>query len=221
MIVTFDLFSAATDTRAGAGADLGSISEERGWGLDGGDLYDVWDRHNKRLQRQARPPRTFTEVSREALRLAYDELGLDPGLAHADLARLHDGIGEWPLWPDVAEGVREVAALARVGLLSNVDDHLARRTRAAELVDPGLLLTSQRLGAFKPDPAIYLGAVRAVAPARLVHVAASARDVRGALEAGISVVRLARPGHAVDPDGPRPAVELSDARELAGVLRAG
>lgn len=220
MIVTVDLFSAATDTRAGAGAALGSIAEERGWGLDGGALYDVWDRHNKELQRRARTPWTFTALSRVALRRAYAELGLDPGLAGADLARLHDGIGAWPMWPDVADGLRRVATIARVGLLSNVDDDLARRTRAAALVDPDLLLTSQRLGAFKPDPAIYLAAVRAAAPERLVHVAASARDVRGALEAGITVVRLARPGHQVDPDGPPPLVEVSDARELAAVVSA-
>ncbi|WP_436697816.1 HAD family hydrolase [Nocardioides sp. BYT-33-1] len=219
MIVTVDLFSAATDTRAGAGSVLGAIAERRGWAIDGVALYDVWDRHNKALQRQARPPQTFTEVSREALRRAYAELGHDPGLAGADLAVLHESVDTWPLWPDVADGLRGVAAIARVGLLSNVDDHLARRTRAAGLVDPDLLLTSQRLGAFKPDPAIYLAAVRAVAPERLVHVAASARDVRGALEAGITAVRLARPGHAVDPDGPPPPVEVGDARELAEVVR--
>lgn len=220
MIVTVDLFSAATDTRTGAGAVLGRIAEERGWGLDGTALYDVWDRHNKGLQREARAPRTFAQVSREALRRAYDELGLDSGSAGDDLARLHDAVGDWPLWPDVAEGLRRLAAVARVGLLSNVDDHLARRSRAAALVDPDLLLTSQRLGAFKPSPEIYLAAVRAVAPERLVHVAASARDVRGALEAGIAVVRLARPGHAVDPDGPEPSVEVADAGELADVVGA-
>ncbi|MBM7516759.1 HAD-IA family hydrolase [Nocardioides nitrophenolicus] len=218
MIVTLDLFSAATDTRTGAGAVLGRIADERGWGLDGGALYDVWDRHNKALQREARAPTTFTEVSREALRRAYDDLGLDPRSAGDDLARLHDAVGDWPLWPDVTEGLRRLADVARVGLLSNVDDHLARRTRAAALVDPGLLLTSQRLGAFKPSPEIYQRAASAVAPERLVHVAASARDVRGALEAGIAVVRLARPGHAVDPDGPRPTVEVSDAGELADVV---
>lgn len=220
MIVTFDLFSAATDTRSGAGAALGAIARERSAQVDGTVLYDVWDRHNKELQRHARAPRTFTEISREALRLAYDELGLDSALAGEDLARLHDGIGDWPLWPDVAEGMRRVAAVARTGLLSNVDDHLARRTRAAALVDPDLLLTSQRLGAFKPDPAIYLSAVRAVSPERLVHVAASGRDVRGALEAGITVVRLARPGHVVDPAGPRPTLEVGDARALGDVVRA-
>ena len=171
MIVTLDLFSAATDTRSGAGATLGAIAAERGWPLEGPELYDVWDRHNKALQRDARPPRTFVEVSREALRLAYEELGLDPGLAPADLARLHDTVGEWPLWPDVEEGIRGLARVARVGLLSNVDDHLARRTWAGALVDPDLLLTSQRLGAYKPDPAIYRAEIEAAAPDRVVHVA--------------------------------------------------
>lgn len=215
MIVTLDLFSAATDTRSGAGAALGAIAAERGWPHDGLDLYDVWDRHNKALQREARPPQTFADVSREALRRAYADLELDTGTAGEDLARLHATAADWPLWPDVADGIRGLAGVARVGLLSNVDDGLARRTRAAALVDPDLLLTSQRLGAFKPDPAIYRAAIEAAAADRIVHVAASARDVRGALEAGIPVVRLARPGHVVDPDGPVPPVEVSDARELA------
>lgn len=218
MIVTFDLFSAATDTRSGAGATFAAIAADRGWSPDGPTLYDTWDRHNKALQREARPPQTFADVSAEALRRAYAGLGLDPDLAPADLARLHDSAGDWPLWPDVEEGIRGLAGTARVGLLSNVDDDLARRTRAATLVDPDLLLTSQRLGAFKPDPAIYRAALAAVAPERLVHVAASARDVRGALEAGIPVVRLARPGHVVDPDGPVPPVEVGDAREIAAAV---
>jgi 2-haloacid dehalogenase len=106
-----------------------------------------------------------------------------------------------------------------VGLLSNVDDHLARRTRAAALVAPDLLLTSQRLGAYKPDPAIYLRA-RDLLGDGFVHVASSARDVRGATEAGIRTVRLVRPGHSLDPDGTAPAVTVHDVAELAGVLPA-
>ena len=81
-----------------------------------------------------------------------------------------------------------------------------------------MALTSQRLGAYKPNPAIYHAAVAAVFPEKLVHVAASARDVRGALEAGIATVRLARPGHALDPEGPRPALEVDNAADLAGLL---
>ncbi|WP_416954670.1 HAD family hydrolase [Nocardioides sp. T5] len=221
MIVTFDLFSALTDTRTGASRTFAAIAAERGWDLSGETVYDTWDGHNKALQREARPPTSFREVSRTALEAAYADLGLDAALAPSDLARLHETIPDWPLWPDVAAGVAAVAGLDRVtgvGLLSNVDDDLARLTRAHALVDPDLVLSSQRLGAFKPSAEIYTRAVDAVAPARLVHVAASARDVRGALEAGITAVRLARPGHVVDPTGPRPPHEVRDAAELAAVV---
>lgn len=156
-----------------------------------------------------------------ALASTYAARSLPREHAGADLARLHGSAGDWPLWPDVADGVVAVAALPQVrgvGLLSNVDDALARRTRAAALVDDDLLLTSQRLRAFKPDPRIYAAAAAAVAPASLVHVAASARDVRGALEAGLTTVRLARPGHALDPAGPRPDHEVTDAAHLPAVI---
>ena len=102
----------------------------------------------------------------------------------------------------------------RVGVLSNVDDDVFARTRVAPLVDDDAVLTSQRLAAYKPHPELYRRALER-ADGGLLHVASSARDVRGALEAGIEVVRLRRPGHAPDPDGPRAERELDD---VAGVL---
>lgn len=217
MIVTFDLFSALTDSRTGAAATFGALAAERGWAHTGTELYDVWDRHNKQAQRTTTttPWVSFRALSRHALAEAYAELGLDAD-AGADLDRVHRDVPAWPLWPDVAEGVRAVADRARVGILSNVDDDLAASTRAHALVDPELVLTSQRLRAYKPDPAIYRRARERTGD--LVHVAASARDVRGALEAGIPVVRLVRPGHRVDPDGPVPPVEVTDARDLGAAL---
>lgn len=202
---------------------LQALASERGWDADGPELYDDWDARNKAAQRTARWPTTFAEVSVGALTATYAARSLPLEHAPADLARLHGAVGDWPLWPDVADAVRAVAALPRVrgvGLLSNVDDALARRTRAASLVDADLLLTSQRLRAFKPDARLYEEAAAAVAPATLVHVAASARDVRGALEAGLATVRLARGGHALDPDGPRPDHEVTDAADLPAAIAA-
>ena len=218
MIVTFDLFSALTDSRTGAARVLAGLAAERGWPRTGEELYARWDGHNKALQRTATPPMTFHDVSLAALRRAWSELGYDPAHADADLALLEESVAQWPLWPDVAAGVRAVAERHRVGLLSNVDDVLARRTRAHALVDPELVLTSQRLGAYKPDPAIYRAAAAAVAPEPLVHVAASARDVRGATEAGLATVRLVRPGHTLDATGPRPTVEVTDAAALVEAI---
>ncbi|WP_345606721.1 HAD family hydrolase [Pseudonocardia adelaidensis] len=212
-VVTFDLFSAMTDSRRGAAAAFTEIAAVRGWSVAGEELYDVWDRHNKEQQRRAAfgPSTSFRALSRAALRLAYDQLGLD-GCPEADLDLLWRSVARWPLWGDVEDGISAVAARAAVGILSNVDDALVVTTRAYPLVDPRWVLTSERLEAFKPAPAIYLRALRA-APG-LVHVAASARDVRGALEAGIPTIRLVRPGHRLDPEGPAPTVEVTDAREL-------
>ncbi|WP_299058315.1 hypothetical protein [uncultured Nocardioides sp.] len=225
LLVTLDLFSAATDSARGASATFAAIAAERSWPVTGDELYAAWDARNKAAQRVARPPTTFAAVSTSALAAAYDDLGLPAAAAPADRARVHAAVGDWPLWPDLADGVAALRAtpeVAAVGLLSNVDDDLARATRAAALVDDDWLLTSQRLGAFKPDPALYAAARDAAVAAgfRLVHVAASARDVRGALEAGLAAVRLARPGHAVDPHGPPPPYEVGDARDLPSAVLA-
>ncbi|MBK1786032.1 HAD-IA family hydrolase [Prauserella cavernicola] len=215
MIVTFDLFSALTDSRRGGAAAFAGIAGERGWPCGGEQLYDEWDRRNKRAQQRVDTSAgwvSFRDISRDALAATYTALDLDAD-ADTDIDRVQASVGDWPLWPDVAEGLPAVAAHVRIGILSNVDDELAVTTRAHSLVDAGLVLSSQRLGAYKPDPDIYLRA-RDFAGDDLVHVATSARDVRGALEAGIHTVRLVRPGHRLDPAGPVPAVSIDAVPEL-------
>ncbi|MGH8968443.1 MAG: HAD family hydrolase [Actinomycetes bacterium] len=213
--VTFDLFSALIDSRTGGSAAFRRLARGRGWPVTGQQLYDSWDPNNKAAQRDCSTWVPWREPATTALSRAYDELGLD-GDAAADVEVLVDSMSGWPLWPDVAAGLSRVAVHHRVGLLSNVDDELFARTAAAPLVDPEVALTSQRLRAYKPHPEIYLRALEAFGP--VVHVATSARDVRGALEAGIPVVRLRRPGHELDPGGPRPAYEVGTLDDLPGAL---
>ncbi|ANY09891.1 haloacid dehalogenase [Pseudonocardia sp. HH130630-07] len=210
-----------TDARGGAATTFGAMAAERGWPVTGHQLYDEWDRHNKAAQKNV-DTRTgwtsFRTLSRDALATAYTALGLaaDP---EADIDRVQRSVAEWPLWPDIPDGIRAVAEHARVGILSNVDDALVTTTRAHRLVDPGLVLTSQRLGAYKPDAALYRRA-RDLLGEGFVHVAASPRDVGGALAAGIRTVRLVRPGHVPDPDGPVPGFSVDDAADLMTVLPA-
>lgn len=219
VVVTFDLFSALTDSRTGGSAVFGELATARGWPYSGTAMYDRWDTRSKRLQRTAGPGVTFHDLSRSALSLTYEELALPGGDVDDDLDRVEESVAEWPLWPDAGDGLRAVSAVAAVGILSNVDEALVRTTRAYALVDPELVLTSQALGAYKPAAAIYRAAQRRVAPRHLLHVAASARDTRGALEAGIDTVRLVRPGHTVDPDGPVPPWQIETVASLADALR--
>jgi 2-haloacid dehalogenase len=215
-LVTFDLFSALVDSRTGASRILGMISAERRWGFDGERIYDEWDRRNKASQRDEAGWIPFAEHCRHALMATYTDLGLS-GPAVVDAAMLLGSVGGWPLWPDVATGLAEIAAGHRVGVLSNVDDDVFARTKVAALVADDDVLTSERLRAYKPGAEIYLRAKERAGGA-LVHVATSARDVRGALEAGIDVIHLRRPGHALDPAGPMPDRSAGDLTELARLL---
>ena len=215
-LITFDLFSALLDSRSGGSAALGRLASESAWRVSGERLYDAWEPRNKAAQRDCRTWEPWREPATRALVDAYSALGLD-GDPEAGVEALVESMPRWPLWPDVSAGLRGLAETHRIGLLSNVDDHLFGRTAAADLVDHDAAFTSERLGAYKPHLEIYVRAVeRAGGP--MVHVATSARDVRGALEAGIAVVRLSRPGHELDPRGPRPTYQVSDLGALGPVI---
>lgn len=214
-VVTFDLFSALLDSRTGGSAAFDRMARAAGWPTTGMQLYDRWDTRNKAAQSDCLSWVPWREPASRALAQTYTLLGLD-GDVTADIETLVESMSDWPLWPDAADGLRILGTEHRVGLLSNVDDEVFRRTAAAELVDHELVLTSQRLQAYKPHAAMYQRALETVGS--MVHVATSARDVRGALEAGIPVVRLRRPGHALDPDGPRPAYEVATVHDLPGLI---
>ena len=218
-LVTLDLFSALVDSRTGGATALARITAGRGWPVSGEELHDAWDARNKASQRDLAEWVPFAEHCRRALAGTYRALtptGDADALATVDVEALLGSLGDWPLWPDVADGLATLTSRHRVGVLSNVDDDLFARTRVAGLVADDDVLTSERLGAYKPDPLVYRRALER-AGGELVHVATSARDVRGALEAGARVVRLRRPGHRLDPAGPTPALEVDD---LAGVAAA-
>jgi 2-haloacid dehalogenase len=118
----------------------------------------------------------------------------------------------------VAEGLAATACHHEAGILSNVDDEIFARTQVAPLIDDRYVFTSERLRAYKPSPAIYHRARESAPGGRHVHVATSARDVRGAVAAGSDVIRLIRPGHDAPACGPAPLYVAASLDEAADLL---
>ena len=132
--VTFDLFSALIDSRTGGSHALQSIADRRGWPVSGETLYDEWDRNNKAAQKGCFPWAAVAVPATAALRRTYEvlELLVNATDAGTDLEAFSDSMADWPLWPDVSDGLPRLASIVRVGLLSNVDDALFARTAAAD-----------------------------------------------------------------------------------------
>jgi 2-haloacid dehalogenase len=216
-IVTFDVFSALTDSRAGGSRFLQSAADANSWSVAGTTLYDRWDALNKQSHREVDPWASFADLSALALRATMLELELPPDEATALSRELLDSMTDWPLWPDVsARSLRDLPA-SGLGLLSNIDDGLLAGTAAMRLgvFEPALVVTSERAQAYKPSAALYHRATELIGP--FVHVASSARDVGGSVSAGIRCIRLERPGHSLDPTGPAPlwtAHSVSELRDL-------
>lgn len=135
--------------------------------------------------------------------------------------RLRPGNGARELWSQVLPGVRE--ALERIGSLglkrivvSNSDGGVEARLARVGLA-PLLegVIDSQRLGVEKPDPAIFVHALRAAGtrPERSLHVGdLLSVDVRGAQQAGIHALLL-------DPYGDWQGADCERAPDLDEVSR--
>jgi len=162
--VTLDVFSALIDSRTGGSQVFDQIAGRQRWALSGQALYRSWDREHKRLQRECARWEPFTALGRRALAQVLDEHRLR-GDVDAAMSELWASLGDWPLWPDVARGVPHLARAHRVGLLSNIDDALLARTRLASLpFAPDLVITSQRVRQYKPNPACTTRPTRSPAP---------------------------------------------------------
>jgi 2-haloacid dehalogenase len=220
-VVTFDVFSALTDSRTGGSRFFDALAEARGWETAGVDVFVRWDQLNKESQRTESDWVPFRELGWRALATTYSEFGLEKKSAPSDANDLLDSMANWPLWPDVASQSLLELGVANLGLLSNIDDDLLRRTKAWHLAvfAPQFVVTSERVRAYKPNRLLYSSAADILGP--YTHVASSARDVRGALTAGIRCVRLTRPGHEIDPDGPAPTLVADSIPALRGLLTEG
>lgn len=215
--VTFDVFSALTDSRTGGAVFFGELVRSRSWHRAPEEIFDRWDSHNKRLHLLNEQWAPFSELAEQALTVTYGELGL-PDTVAEDCQGLLASMGQWPLWPDIGPSAFDALAEHRLGLLSNIDDGLLEESTALSLgvFETRWVWTSQRARAYKPSAAFYQRARREMGP--YVHVASSARDVRGALGAGVVCVRLRRPGHGLDPNGPQPLFEADAFAELPRLL---
>jgi HAD superfamily hydrolase (TIGR01509 family) len=150
----------------------------------------------------------------EAWRAFLDEIVRAAGLptrARTHLRRLARQIlapGRYRVFPDVLPSLGHLADKGhRVGIVSNFDDLLFDILRETDLARHfEMVVTSHRVGTYKPDPAIFRHALERIGsePGRTAYVGDSIySDIRGSAAAGLRGILLDRENRHADFVGER------------------
>jgi 2-haloacid dehalogenase len=214
----FDVFGTVVDWRSSVSRDLAGFAKEKSLKeIDWTEFAMEWRKLYQPSMEEVRSGRrawTILDVlHRESLDKLVARYDLK-GLSEADLDHMNRAWHRLQPWPDVVEGLTRLKKKFIIGTCSN--GNIAQMVNMAK--HAGLpwdcILSADLFGAYKPDPATYLGAARllGIQPSELMMVAAHAGDLRAAREHGLRTAFVARPhewGHGGTADTPPDTVDLA------------
>ena len=142
----------------------------------------------------------------------------DGRLAAAHLKR---ELSEADVFAEVPSVLAALRGRYRLAVLSNADNDFLLACLARNGLEFETVVTSEMVGAIKPDPRIfhYLAEVLALPREQILYVGDwPMPDILGARRAGVPVAWLNRHGHTLPPDMPAPDLEVASLTELLPIL---
>jgi putative hydrolase of the HAD superfamily len=173
--LTFDCYGTLIDWEAGLLSVLRRWASRRGAGASDDELLEAFARAESRAE-QVQPFRLYPDVLRAAHAQIARDLGVAPEADAADeLAR---SVGAWRPFRDTVPALERLARRFPLVVVSNVDRRSFARTRRLLEVDFAAVVTAEDVGAYKPDPRMFVRALEVlrglgVEARAVVHVAQS------------------------------------------------
>jgi len=224
--ITFDVLGTILNWEPEIAEALQLWARANGLSVSDAALLETYDRVRQPLQ-ALRPALHYPQVLRRSLDAMAEELGgsvaPDVRQEFGTLAATHRPF---------ADSVEALAALRAMGFklaaLSNIDDLSFERVTEKAGLSFDVVVTAERVGAYKPDPAHFRAALSDlqamdIPMERVLHVAQSRRaDIVVANAIGLSSVWINRTGHLFGRTGggaetAKPDWEFAD---LAGLVAA-
>jgi len=147
---------------------------------------------------------------------AAAEVGLSPSLGNV-LAKRD---GELRPWPEVPAVLCALGRRVRLAIVTNCSETLATKAVARIGVDFDVVISAERAGFYKPDPAPYRLALAELdlAPQKCLFVAGSSYDLFGTAAVGLPTFWHDRIGMVPPPDAPPPLVRHRSLDKLPDFL---
>ncbi len=226
--VTFDINGTVLNWEPEIDSFFRRWAERHGIAADSTTLLQAYDRLRRPIQ-DRRPALRYGEVLRQTFDAVAAAFG---GPADSDLRQ---DFGETaahhkPFADSDAALVALKARGLRLGALSNNDEAALAKACGQLSVAFDVVVTGERVGAYKPDPAHFMAALSdllalGIPPDRVLHVAQSRRaDIVPANRLGLTSVWVNRPGHLFGRAGDgaeaaQPDYEVSSLAELVDGAR--
>lgn len=197
--VSFDVYGTILNWEPEIAGFLSSWSSTNGRVIDPVELLAAYDRIRQPIQSE-RPALRYPEVLKQTLLALGREFDVEvPSTAlnqFSGIAATHQ------LFPDSAQALSDLRTMGlTLAALSNIDDASFAKVTADANISFDVVVTAQRVGAYKPDPSHFWAALAdlkalGIPMHRVLHVAQSKRaDIVVANDIGLDCVWVNRPGH--------------------------
>jgi 2-haloacid dehalogenase len=196
--ILFDTFGSVVDWRSSVVAEMATFGAARGVAADWTAFADAWRGAYKpsmdRVRTGARPWTILDVLHRESLEKLVVQFGMS-GLSDADLDHLTRIWHRLTPWPDSVAGLARLKRLFIIAPLSNGNVALLVNLARHAGLPWDMVFGSEIPRAYKPDPAVYLGAcaMLGLEPGQVMMAAAHNYDLAAARALGMRTGFFARP----------------------------
>ena len=193
-VLAFDVFGTVVDWHGGIAREVQAISP----GVDGGAFAMAWRAGYQPAMRRVMSGELGWTLIDDLHRLILDGMLAQFGLMHlteAQKQHLNKAWHQLDPWPDVVAGLTRLKARFTICTLSNGNIGLLTNMAKRGALPWDCILSAEVFRAYKPDPAVYLGAARVfdLAPAQVMLVAAHQDDLVAARACGLQTAYIERP----------------------------
>jgi 2-haloacid dehalogenase len=193
-VLAFDIFGTVVDWHGSIVRELRALHPQ----VDAEAFALAWRAGYQPAMQRVRSGELGWTLIDDLHRMVLDDLLPEFGLAHLDEGQRRHLNKVWhrlDAWPDSGPGLARLKARFTICSLSNGNLGLLADMAKRAALPWDCILSAEVFRAYKPDPAVYLGAARVfdVPPAQVMLVAAHQDDLAAARACGLCTAYIERP----------------------------
>lgn len=210
---------------------FGRIIREQGLPYTQEDLWERWRKYEVQFRidrtvletpEKSPPFKSYEQAWTGCFARVFKDTGVE-GNAEAAGKRCVEHLARRPLFSDTIPALQALIGKVKVGVFSNADEGSLRPLLRSTGIRFDAVASSESANVYKPAPAAfsYILEMLGTKPEQTWYVGDHLYDdIEGGNRAGMTTVWINRTGAKAEPGDAKPAIEISDLRELPQIIKS-